>query len=110
MQSQKRPAMGFQDLSITGCLRSDEPSESEVPTGNIEVLRWIVGELQEHACRRTSLVELTGGMQKARAPAKRHGALGPLGKELTKLGVPRQRQPIEVGLNGHVSTLRIQFR
>ena len=55
-------------------------------------------------------MQLPGGVQEARAPAERHGALGPLRQQLAKLGVRRQRQPIEIGLNGDVAVLRIDLR
>ena len=67
MHAQDATATAFQYLEIAPCLCRNQCGEAERFAGDRHIRAFVGRQLQEHAGRGATLVELPGGVQEARA-------------------------------------------
>ncbi len=62
-----------QDLEVSAGLCGFDDAESVFLPGNLQILRIVTGDLEEHAAVRASFICLSGGVQEARTEAEASG-------------------------------------
>ena len=92
-----------ENAGIARGLSSDQLAEGERPIGDLQVLLLDRRDLEEDSLGRSALVELACRMQEARAPAERHGALGPSSKRITDLDELGECDAVDVSLDRDVA-------